>query len=59
MMTILKRDLIKCPKCNLEQIALVLTDDESAIFYHECRLCGHEIEEPEWTPVIEDFDNQQ
>lgn len=57
---IMKRDLIKCPQCQLEQLALVIEKDEELILAHECRLCEHSFTTEEFVRgvVIQDFDNR-
>ncbi len=58
--TILKRDLIQCPQCKLEQLALVIeVSKDEVILEHECRLCQHKFTEEEFARnvVIQDFDN--
>ncbi len=59
---ILKRDLIMCPQCKLEQLALVIeVSEEEVKLEHKCRLCQHEFTELEFASnvVIHDFDNSK
>lgn len=57
---VMKRDLIKCPQCSMEQLALVIEKDEELILAHECRLCKHEFTTEEFVKgvIIQDFDNR-
>lgn len=59
---VLKRDLIKCPQCQMEQLALVIElSEEEVLLQHECRLCKHEFTTDEFVAgvVIHDFDNRK
>jgi hypothetical protein len=58
---VLKRDLIQCPQCKLEQLALVIEiSEEEMLLQHECRLCKHEFTAQEFAAnvIIQDFDNR-
>ena len=59
---VLKRDLIMCPQCKMEQLALVIEVSEEEVFLqHECRLCKHELTTEEFVAnvIIHDFDNRK